>query len=184
MHFHPHTVQTCTPTPFGLVRLAASPIGLSGLWFEGQRHEPTSLLYGPAAWPEAPDHPVLTNAAYQIRQYLAGKRADFDVPLDLSGGTPFQQNVWQALLAIGRGTTTSYGALSQQLGNPRAVRALGAAVGRNPVSVIVPCHRVVGMDGSLTGYAGGLDRKRALLTLENAHLAVATGRHPKNQGTA
>ena len=184
MLFHPHTVQTRTPTSLGPVRLAASPSGLSGLWFEGQRHEPSARLYGAMAWPESPGHPVLSDAAQQIEQYLAGERAGFDLPLDLSGGTPFQQSVWQALLAIGRGATTSYGALSQQLGRPRAVRALGAAVGRNPLSVVVPCHRVVGMDGSLTGYAGGLDRKRALLTLENAHLAATSGRHPKNQGNA
>jgi len=184
MLFHHHTVQTRTNTLLGPVRLAASPAGLSGLWFEGQRHEPTHQLYGVAAWPDAPDHPVLQSAAAQIQHYLAGKRADFDLPLDLSGGTPFQQSVWRALLAIGRGATTSYGALSQQLGNPRAVRALGAAVGRNPLSVVVPCHRVVGMDGSLTGYAGGLDRKRALLTLENAHLAATSGSHIKTQGHA
>ena len=101
-------------------------------------------------------------------QYLRGERDGFDLPLDLSGGTPFQQEVWQALLAIGRGATRSYGELSQHLGRPRAVRAVGAAVGRNPLSVVVPCHRVLGADGSLTGYAGGLGRKVALLTLENA----------------
>ncbi len=184
MHFHPDTVQTRTPTSLGPVRLAASPTGLSGLWFEGQRHEPGALLYGAMAWPEVPGHAVLKDAARQIQEYLAGERTGFDLPLDLSGGTPFQQSVWQALLAIGRGATTSYGALSQQLGNPRAVRALGAAVGRNPLSVVVPCHRVVGMDGSLTGYAGGLDRKKALLTLENAHLAATSGSHIKTQGHA
>ena len=179
MVFHPHTVQACTTTLLGPVRLAASPIGLSGLWFEGQRHEPGPWLYGATAWPEAHGHPVLQNAARQLQQYLAGQRASFDLPLDLSGGTPFQQAVWRALLTIGRGATTSYGALSRQLGRPLAVRALGAAVGRNPLSVVVPCHRVVGMDGSLTGYAGGLDRKRALLTLENAQLAATSGHQPK-----
>lgn len=184
MLFHPHTVQTRTTTSLGPVRLAASPTGLSGLWFEGQRHEPGALLYGAMAWPEAPGHAVLQDAAQQIQEYLAGERAGFDLPLDLSGGTPFQQSVWHALLTIGRGATTSYGALSQQLGKPRAVRALGAAVGRNPLSVVVPCHRVVGMDGSLTGYAGGLDRKRALLTLENAQLAATSGAPYKNKGLA
>lgn len=172
MYFHPHTVQTRTATPLGPVRLAASPEGLAGVWFEGQRHEPTALLYGATAWADAPGHPVLMQAAEQLQQYLAGERAGFDVPLDLSGGTPFQQSVWRALMGIGRGTTTSYGALSRQLARPLAVRAVGAAVGRNPLSVVVPCHRVLGTDGSLTGYAGGLDRKRALLTLENAHLSA------------
>jgi methylated-DNA-[protein]-cysteine S-methyltransferase len=168
MQFHPHTVQMRTSTTLGPVRLAASPTGLAGVWFEGQRHEPSTQLHGPAAWADAAGHPVLQEAARQLRQYLCGERAGFDLPLDLSGGTPFQQEVWRALLAIGRGATTSYGALSRQLGRPLAVRAVGAAVGRNPISVVVPCHRVVGTDGSLTGYAGGLDRKRALLTLENA----------------
>lgn len=168
MQFHPHTVQMRTSTPLGPVRLAASPNGLAGVWFEGQRHEPGAQLQGPTAWADAADHPLLQQADQQLQQYLAGRRAGFDLPLDLSGGTPFQQAVWQALLAIGRGATTSYGALSRQLGRPLAVRAVGAAVGRNPISVVVPCHRVVGTDGSLTGYAGGLDRKTALLTLENA----------------
>lgn len=178
MHFHPHTVQTCTFTPLGTVRLAASPQGLSGVWFEGQRHEPGTWLYGATAWPDAPNHPVLHKATEQLQHYLAGQRTHFDLPLDLSGGTPFQQSVWHALLRIARGTTVSYGALSHQLGKPRAVRALGAAVGRNPLSVVVPCHRVVGMDGSLTGYAGGLDRKRSLLVLEHAH-ATAPVHQPK-----
>ena len=102
----------------------------------------------------------------------ASERSQFDVPLDLSGGTAFQQSVWKALLEIPPGTTTSYGALGRQLGRPLAVRAVGAAVGRNPLSVVVPCHRVLGADGSLTGYAGGIDRKRALLTLEHAPLAA------------
>ena len=173
MQFHPHTVQLRTTTPLGPVRLAASPTGLAGVWFEGQRHEPGLQLYGPAAWPHLPGHALLQEAAQQLEQYLAGQRAGFDLPLDLSGGTPFQQAVWQALLAIGRGATTSYGALGRQLGRPLAVRAVGAAVGRNPLSVVVPCHRVVGSDGSLTGYAGGLDRKTALLRLENAGPATA-----------
>jgi len=168
MQFHPHTVQARTDTPLGPVRLAASPAGLAGLWFEGQRHEPTLQLHGTAAWADAPGHPVLREAARQLQQYLRGERAGFDLPLDLSGGTPFQQAVWRALLAIARGTTTSYGALGRQLGRPLAVRAVGAAVGRNPLSVVVPCHRVLGADGGLTGYAGGLDRKTALLALEKA----------------
>lgn len=168
MQFHPHTVQMRTSTALGPVRLAASPAGLVGVWFEGQRHEPSQRLHGPTAWADTASHPVLEEAAHQLQQYFAGQRAGFDLPLDLSGGTPFQQAVWRALLAIGRGATTSYGALSRQLGRPLAVRAVGAAVGRNPISVVVPCHRVVGSDGSLTGYAGGLDRKAVLLTLENA----------------
>lgn len=165
MQFHPLTVQTSTPTLLGTVRLAASPAGLCGLWFDGQRHQPP-LLDGPGAWPTVHDHPVLRLAAEQLQQYLRGDRQPFDLPLDLAGGTAFQQAVWQALLRIPRGQTTSYGALARQMDRPTAVRAVGAAVGRNPLSMVVPCHRVLGQDGSLTGYAGGLDRKTALLRLE------------------
>lgn len=173
MKFHPLTVQTRADTPLGPVRLAASPAGLAGVWFEGQRHEPAPRLSGPGAWADAPDHPLLQAAARQLQQYLQAERDGFDLPLDMTGGTPFQQTVWQALLAIDRGQTTSYGALSRLIGNPKAVRAVGAAVGRNPLSVVVPCHRVVGTDGSLTGYAGGLDRKKALLQLESTKGAPA-----------
>ena len=167
MQFHPSTVQARTETPLGTVRLAASPAGLCGLWFDGQRHLP-ALLDGPGAWPEAPEHPVLRQATEQLRQYLRGERNHFDLPLDLTGGTPFQQAVWQALLRIPSGYTTSYSALGQQIDKPTAVRAVGTAVGRNPLSVVVPCHRVLGLDGGLTGYAGGLERKATLLRLEGA----------------
>ena len=111
---------------------------------------------------------MLRKADAQLDEYFAGTRTRFDLPLDLQGGTAFQQSVWQALLAIPRGGTTSYGALSQRIGQAAAVRAVGAAVGRNPLSIVVPCHRVLGADGSLTGYAGGLERKSALLQLEGA----------------
>ncbi len=162
MRFHPSTVQAHADTPLGKVWLAASPLGLCGLWFDGQRHLPDELQ----AWPQAPQHPVLRAAAQQLQQVLRGERAGFDLALDLSGGTPFQQAVWQALLRIPRGQTASYGALAHAIGKAQAVRAVGAAVGRNPLSVVVPCHRVLGSDGSLTGYAGGLERKQALLRLE------------------
>jgi methylated-DNA-[protein]-cysteine S-methyltransferase len=109
---------------------------------------------------------VLKEVSRQLTEYFAGQRTQFDVPLDLAYGTAFQQSVWQALLKIPQGGTASYSEVSQRIGNPAAVRAVGAAVGRNPVSVIVPCHRVMGANGALTGYAGGLDRKTALLTLE------------------
>ncbi|GAD21288.1 methylated-DNA--[protein]-cysteine S-methyltransferase [Acidovorax sp. MR-S7] len=165
MHFPPDTVQARTPTVLGDVRLAACAQGLVGLWFDGQRHLPAQLD-GAHAWPEDATHPVLRAAAQQVREYLQGTRTRFDLPLCLAGGTPFQQAVWQALLAIPRGGSTTYGALARQLGNPAAVRAVGAAVGRNPISVAVPCHRVLGGGGALTGYAGGLPRKTALLQLE------------------
>jgi methylated-DNA-[protein]-cysteine S-methyltransferase len=102
----------------------------------------------------------------QLDEYFAGTRTRFELTLDLQGGTAFQQSVWQALLSIPRGETTTYGDLSRRVGQASAVRAVGAAVGRNPVSIVVPCHRVLGSDGSLTGYAGGLERKEALLRLE------------------
>ena len=167
MKFDSSIVQTTFQSPLGTMILAATDQGLAGVWFEGQRHLPPQLAQ-PGVWPDNADHPVLQQAVAQLREYFAGQRSRFDLPLDLTGGTPFQQSVWQALLAIPQGATTSYGTLSSRLGKPSAVRAVGAAVGRNPVSVIVPCHRVMGADGSLTGYAGGLDRKTALLTLEGA----------------
>lgn len=173
MQFPSDTVQSRTPTALGDVRLAASTRGLAGLWFDGQRHLPAQLD-GPGAWPSDDNHPVLRAATMQLQQYLAGTRAAFELPLDLSGGTPFQQAVWRALLAIPRGATTSYGALAHQIGNAAAVRAVGAAVGRNPISIVVPCHRVLGAGGALTGYAGGLLRKAELLRLEGAQPAQAS----------
>jgi len=155
--------STHAETPLGGVTLAATDQGLAGMWFDAQRHFPDT-----AGWIAAPDHPVLREAATQLVSYFAGQRDHFDIPLDLSHGTAFQQLVWQALLRIPHGGTTSYGQLSEQVGNRAAVRAVGSAVGRNPISVIVPCHRVLGADGSLTGYAGGLDRKTRLLQLERA----------------
>jgi methylated-DNA-[protein]-cysteine S-methyltransferase len=113
-----------------------------------------------------PASPVLAQACTQLSDYFAGQRQHFDLPLDLSRGTPFQQQVWHALLSIGWGQTARYGQLAQQLGRPQASRAVGMSVGRNPISIIVPCHRVLGADGSLTGYAGGLDRKQDLLQRE------------------
>lgn len=151
-------------SPLGRILLAASGQGLIGLWFEGQRHWPQAS----ADWPAQPAHPVLARARAQLDAYFAGQRRDFDLPLDLSGGTAFQARVWQALRAIPAGVTESYASLSARIGAPRAARAVGAAVGRNPLSVVVPCHRVLGTTGALTGYAGGLERKAALLRLEGA----------------
>ncbi|CAN7562801.1 methylated-DNA--[protein]-cysteine S-methyltransferase [Pseudorhodoferax sp. LjRoot39] len=168
MQFHPSTVRTRIDTPLGAMVLSASDRGLNGAWFDGQRHQPV-----PDAWPQAPAHPVLQAAQAQLHDYYGGRRMAFDLPLDLSGGTPFQQAVWQALLDIDCGRTSSYGALARGIARPAAVRAVGAAVGRNPISVIVPCHRVLGHGGALTGYAGGLPRKSALLALESTDLEVA-----------
>lgn len=168
MKFDSSIVQTMFKSPLGTIIIAATDKGLAGLWFEGQRHSPAELTGGCPAWPSESQHPVLKKTSMQLTEYFTGKRVQFDVPLDLSGGTTFQQAVWTVLLAIPQGSTSSYSEVSQRIGNPAAVRAVGAAVGRNPVSIVVPCHRVVGSNGSLTGYAGGLDRKTALLTLEGA----------------
>lgn len=167
----PLTAYLCTPSLQGPVWLAATPQGLSGLWFDGQKHFPPALA-GTPIWRHTPNHPVLQQAAQQLQQYLQGQRTVFELPLDLSAGTAFQQAVWRALLGLRWGHTTSYGALSQTLGRASAVRAVAAAVGRNPLSVVVPCHRVLGANGSLTGYAGGLPRKAALLALEAAPVGV------------
>lgn len=167
MRFPSDTVQSRCDSPLGPLTLAAGSAGLCGIWFEGDPHQPDS-----AGWPRVAlaDHALLGQAAQQLCAYFAGQRHAFDLPLDLASGTPFQQAVWQALLQLPFATTTSYGALSAAIGRPRAVRALGAAVGRNPLSIVVPCHRVLGADGSLTGYAGGLPRKIALLRLEGVPL--------------
>lgn len=161
-----HLVQAGCATPLGRVRLAASPRGLAGLWFDDQRHRP-SRLDGPQAWPEDASNALLGEAARQLRAYFDRRLQRFDLPLDLDTGTPFQQAVWLQLAGIGHGQRCTYGELGRRLGRAQAVRAIGAAVGRNPLCIVLPCHRVVGHDGRLTGYAGGLDRKRALLDLES-----------------
>jgi methylated-DNA-[protein]-cysteine S-methyltransferase len=162
MKFNTAPIHTLRITSsLGGNRLAATAAGLAGLWFDAQRHAPNIT-----GWIDAPTHPVLRHAATQIHEYLRGQRTHFDLPLDLSHGTAFQQLVWQALLRIPHGASTSYAALGAAIGKPAAARAVGAAVGRNPISVIVPCHRVLGSHGALTGYAGGLERKRRLLALE------------------
>jgi len=156
------TAQTTINTPLGKLLLARTAKGLAGIWFDGQKHHPA-----PLSVVRRPDDALLRRAADQLHAYFAGETLTFDVPLDLQG-TPFQRAVWQALLAIPGGETRSYAEIAKALGAATAVRAVGAAVGRNPVSVIVPCHRVLGSDGSLTGYAGGVERKRALLALEHS----------------
>ena len=151
------------PSALGSIVLAATDQALVGLWFDGQRHQPDA-----SRWQLAPSHPVLTLASAQLGDYLAGRRQQFELPLSLNGGTDFEQSVWQALQAIPRGGSCSYSALAAAVGRPKAARAVGAAVGRNPLGIIVPCHRVLGAGGALTGYAGGLPRKIALLQLEGA----------------
>ena len=168
MKFYSTTLQTRIASPLGTIALATTSRGLSGLWFiDRQRYLPAELT-GVAAWPAADEHPVLVEAGRQLVEYFAGQRSRFDLLLDLGCGTDFQQSVWRALLGIAHGEVVSYGEVSRRIGNPTAVRAVGGAIGRNPLSIIVPCHRVTGTGGALTGYAGGLDRKAALLRLEGA----------------
>lgn len=163
MKFPKSSVQTGCDSPLGRLILAASGKALAGVWFDGQSHQPDSTQ-----WSCVPSHALLQQAQTQLREYFAGQRQSFDLPLDLSCGTDFQQRVWRALLKIPFGATCSYAALSADIGQPKAMRAVGAAIGRNPFSIIVPCHRVLGKSGALTGYAGGLARKTALLQLEGA----------------
>jgi methylated-DNA-[protein]-cysteine S-methyltransferase len=158
------TAQATVETALGPLTLARTRLGLAGAWFEGQRHHP-----GPIEAPIAAQDPLLARAADQLHSYFSGRPTSFDIPLDLQG-TPFQQRVWQALLQIAAGSTSSYARIAAACDAAQAVRAVGAAIGRNPVSIIVPCHRVIGSNGALTGYAGGIARKQALLDLE-AHQA-------------
>jgi methylated-DNA-[protein]-cysteine S-methyltransferase len=156
--------QSRIDTPLGALTLAATAKGLALAWFDAQAHRSAEVDA-----PQRPDHPHLTTAAREFAEYFAGTRREFTVPLDPQG-TLFQQHVWRELLHIPMGALSTYGTVAARLGRPEAARAVGAAVGRNPVAIIVPCHRVVGRDGSLTGYAAGLPRKEALLRLEGALL--------------
>ena len=159
---HPRLTARCSlPSPLGPLLATATEQGLAGLFFDAQAHHP-----GAASVPENPAHPMLRAAAQALAAYFDGEPEPLRlVALDLHG-TAFQQAVWRALQSLARGATSSYGQIAAQAGSPAAVRAAGGAIGRNPVSILVPCHRVLGSDGSLTGYAGGLHRKQALLQLE------------------
>lgn len=144
-------------TPIGELLLVSDGEALTAVQFDDARRG--------APTPDGAADPVIAEAADQLRAYFAGTRTTFDLPLR-AAGTPFEQGVWSALQAIPYGETTSYGELASQLGEPGAARAVGRANGRNPIPIIVPCHRVIGADGSLTGFGGGLECKRALLDLE------------------
>jgi len=140
--------------------IAATERGVSGVYFEEHKY-----FNGPLNWRRDASNRHLLSAARQLDEYFDGTRKQFDVPLDLKG-TPFQQAVWAQLQRLSFGRTTSYKSIALEISNPNAVRAAGTAIGRNPVSIIVPCHRVLGTAGALSGYAGGLVRKRYLLALE------------------
>ncbi|MBT9330121.1 methylated-DNA--[protein]-cysteine S-methyltransferase [Paracidobacterium acidisoli] len=148
-------------SPVGKLKLVASDEGLVAVLWQNDRPNRVRL----DELKENGQHPVLLETERQLQEYFAGKRRTFSVALDMRG-TPFQKNVWEALLAIPFGETRSYAQLAKRLGNPQATRAVGAANGRNPISIIVPCHRVIGSSGKLTGFAGGLETKAHLLHLE------------------
>ena len=162
----PLVAQARIDTPLGPMLAAATATGLAGLWFDGQAHHP-----GPIDAPIDAEQRWIVAARHALATYFDGQAAAVELPpLDLHG-TPFQQAVWRALRRLAAGQTAHYAQIAQQAGSPAAVRAAGAAIGRNPVWIVVPCHRVLGRDGGLTGYAGGLDRKRALLRLEGVAVA-------------
>ncbi len=146
-------------SPIGELLLVGGPDGLAGVYFEGHEHAPTVE----ADWTHDEAH--FDDARAQLEEYFRGARTEFDLPLNPSG-TAFQQTVWKALREVPYGETTSYGAIAERIGRPTASRAVGTANGRNPLCIVVPCHRIVGSAGALTGYAYGVDRKRWLLDLE------------------
>lgn len=150
---------TYYPSPLGRMTLQADQQGLLGAWFSTHTTQPMHLGDYSA------DCPILNKVIQQLDEYFTGQRTQFELPLAASG-TPFQQSVWHALCKIPYGEVWSYQQLAEAMGNPKAVRAVGLANGKNPISIIVPCHRVIGKNGQLTGYAGGLERKAFLLELE------------------
>ncbi len=151
-------------SPIGKLRLTGTGAALTGVFMESERH--TSAQSRDAVRDAAP----LREARQQLDEYFGGERREFSLVLD-ADGTEFQRSVWRALRGIPYGATASYGDIAKRIRNPKAVRAVGLANGRNPISIIIPCHRVIGADGSLTGYGGGIERKRFLLALEKLHAA-------------
>jgi len=156
------TLMTKLQTPIGELTLTASETALTGVYFPKSGH-------GPVGKPG--DNEILALTRQQLTEYFARARTSFDLPLD-AAGTAFERRVWDLLRAIPYGMTTSYGALARQLGEPKDARAVGSANGKNPIPIVVPCHRVIGSNGDLTGFGGGLDRKRWLLEHEGALLAL------------
>lgn len=158
-------------SPIGPLMLVADGAALACVYMTDHRHAPDEAAFGPADPGPGPQADVLAETERQLTEYFAGTRTEFDLPLAMPG-TAFQQRVWAGLREIPYGETISYGELARRLGQPNASRAVGLANGRNPISIIVPCHRVVGSTGRLTGYGGGLDRKARLLDLERQNLPV------------
>jgi methylated-DNA-[protein]-cysteine S-methyltransferase len=161
-------VYKMIPSPVGRLELVARGDGLAAILWEND--DPKRVRLG-NRWEHA-SHPVLLETERQLGEYFSGERTDFTVPLDLEG-TAFQKKVWEALLTIPFGETRTYADIARQIGSPKAYRAMGAANGRNPVSIMIPCHRAIGSDGKLHGFAGGLDAKQYLLAMENSRLRAA-----------
>jgi methylated-DNA-[protein]-cysteine S-methyltransferase len=157
-------MHTVVDSPVGRLTLVAANGTLTGLYVDLQRHRPLEETFGEL------DPTPFTEVIRQLEEYFAGHRAEFDLPIALTG-TPFQRTVWTALREIPYGETVSYGQLAERIGRPGATRAVGLANGRNPICIIVPCHRVVGATGDLTGYSGGLERKQHLLNFERLRAA-------------
>jgi len=157
------TEQARVTTALGPMIVAVADQRVVGLWFADGAHLPSL-----EACPLTSNATLAQRVQSQLAAYLAGQRRSFDLPLMLDTGTPLQNAVWQALTTLPYGQTCTYGELAARIGRPRAARAVAAAVARNPISIVVPCHRVIGADGDLTGYAGGLARKQALLKIEGA----------------
>lgn len=155
---------TLMASPVGVLTLVARDEHLAAVLWENERENRVRL----GALQRDDEHSLLQETARQLREYFAGSRQRFDLPLDFTG-TDFQREVWSALLTIPFGETRSYGEIARQIGKPQAVRAVGAANGRNPISIVAPCHRVIGASGRLTGFAGGLPAKQLLLKLEGGH---------------
>lgn len=148
-------------SPHGRMLLVAGGDGLSGVYFDGQKYHPQI----DATWRRIPTHPLLCQARRELTEYFSAERTRFETAL-AAEGTAFQRAVWTAIATVAAGETITYGELARRAGFPGSARAAGAATGRNPLTIFVPCHRIVGANGGLTGYAGGLERKRALLALE------------------
>ncbi len=155
-------------SPIRDLMLVADDSALVGLYFVGSAYIPAESR----KWIRKPKHPVLHKAAKQLKEYFAGQRKNFSLPLRLDG-TDFQKNVWREIARIPFGETIHYGELAKRAGKPRAVRAAGSNTGRNPIAVIIPCHRVIGKDGGLGGFGGGLERKRRLLAIESPDVITA-----------
>lgn len=167
-----HHAFKIMPSPVGALTLVARGEKLAAVLWEIEK--PNRVKLG--AMEQDDKHFILCEAERQLAEYFSGKRLRFELELDFSG-TDFQKAVWQALLTIPFGETRSYSDIARQIGNEKSVRAVGAANGKNPISIIAPCHRVIGMNGSLTGFAGGLEAKRILLTLEGMEVDT----RPRNQ---